>query len=364
MFLSKWIDDRDRNKPSTMSEAQLTAQQEYDIEVTLNKGLTSGYSHWLQPILRSDTVLEVADAPVGSDASGSEQTVVPAKDTASRSAAPPAENAQPSQPRSSDWRSSGADLRDKRMGHWANTFTNVNDRTAMDVDEEAANSSTDAAPAPQRRGRGRPRVNKLRDESAIEVRNAQRTYQKKKDQVSSTTNQRCDEILEVLSDLSVDIEELLQAAVKSGLMGQKNEMATKVQKLWSSYDAAINKPIVNPELRLLQVKNHRRQAEFERMEPFRIRSAEGEPDSHTIAPQRAPPCPNNPHAVDMELVRHDGTTMIQPFNYGVTHYKSLAGKNIFDLVRERQARYNSDNPDEAIFASPGNEGRTSENVDR
>lgn len=53
-------------------------------------------------------------------------------------------------------------------GHWLQPIINTNDRPD-DVPEELQAPASPPQPQPQRRGRGRPAVTKVRNDSAIEV---------------------------------------------------------------------------------------------------------------------------------------------------------------------------------------------------
>jgi hypothetical protein len=135
-----------------------------------------------------------------------------------------------------------------------------------------------------------------------------------------------------MSDLSTDIEALLQAASKAGLMNQQGELADRVRQLWTSYDNAINSPCVKPELRLLQVKNDRRRAEHHSNDGFRINAA---PRTQLENDAQEPPRIVQP--ADMELVRVNETTVLQPFPPTHTASMIMAGRSIFEVVKERQA---------------------------
>jgi hypothetical protein len=145
-----------------------------------------------------------------------------------------------------------------------------------------------------------------------------------------------------MSDLSTDIETFLQAASKAGLMNQQGELADQVRRLWSSYDTAINSPCVKPELRLLQVKNDRRMAEHHSSDGFRIDATPGiQPENDTPeAPRSAEPTEIDLSMIDMDLVRVNESTLIQSFNEIHTSNRVMAGRSIFDVVRERQAAFN------------------------
>ncbi|KAF2635199.1 hypothetical protein P280DRAFT_511308 [Massarina eburnea CBS 473.64] len=167
----------------------------------------------------------------------------------------------------------------KRFGYayWMQPVLKANDGSAMSGNADVALISSEESvvqqptptpePVPEKRGRGRPRVNKARDETALEkrraqVREAQRTYQKRKDTAAASERRRGDDILEAMSDLSTNIEALLQTAARTGALAQHGELADHIRQLWDSYDSAINKPCLKPELRLLQVKNDRRRTEY------------------------------------------------------------------------------------------------------
>ncbi|KAF2867508.1 hypothetical protein BDV95DRAFT_610896 [Massariosphaeria phaeospora] len=229
-----------------------------------------------------------------------------------------------------------------RYAQWMGPAMDSNDmqidRSAADA--TAADSGRLAAP---RRGRGRPRVTKPRDNSAIEkrraqVREAQRSYQKRKDNFVASEKHRCDDLLQIVSDLSTEVEDLLRAASKAGIIGQPGDVATQMRRLWSVYDGVINNPSVQPELRLLQIKNDRRRADHQSSENFRV-VAVRQPETLDQLP-----CSSSmpiPQEIDLELVRHDGTTLVQSFNPAASSSNIMAGRSIFDVVSERQAAFNN-----------------------
>ncbi|PSN72457.1 hypothetical protein BS50DRAFT_630486 [Corynespora cassiicola Philippines] len=230
-------------------------------------------------------------------------------------------------------------------GHWLQPIVNSNDmrQSSPEMLTEVPRSSESV---PQRRGRGRPRVSRARDESAIEkrraqVREAQRTYQKRKDSAAASEKRRCDDLLQVLSDLSTDVEALLQVASKAGVLDQHDEVSARVRQLWSTYDATINHPSLLPELRLHRIKNDRRKAEHQNNEDFQLGMG---PTDGPESRQQITPLINTPSDIDLQLVRVDSTTVLQPF-VGTTSSKIMGGRNIFDVVKERQAIFhNRDGP--------------------
>lgn len=107
------------------------------------------------------------------------------------------------------------------------------------------------------RGRGwgqeRPRPNKPSGEGATEVhvlletqwqklishRNAglrperaQRTYQKRKDSAIGSEQKRCNDILKVLFNLSIDVEAPLQAVSAAGMLEQEGNVSNCTRRLW------------------------------------------------------------------------------------------------------------------------------------
>lgn len=127
-------------------------------------------------------------------------------------------------------------------------------------------------------------------------------------------------------------------------MSQEGEVADRIRQLWSSYDTAVNSPHVRPELRLLQVKNDRRRAEHQSNENFRIGVA---PTTQREGPQETPRDDEATEAdpdTDVHLVRIDDTTIIQPFKDIQSAYPLMGGRSIFQVIKERQAVFNSQNP--------------------
>lgn len=177
-----------------------------------------------------------------------------------------------------------------------------------------------------------------------QVREAQRTYQKRKDHATASDKKRVDELLQVISDLSSDVESLLHAASKAGAMYRDDSMSKQIQRLWSSYDSAINHACVKPELRLLQLKNDRRLADHHSAENFRIEAAssdasnvEGNANPQPPAIRQEPTPLFDPTSVSFELVRFEETTVMQPFQRTSSVNSRMAGRSIFDIVKERQA---------------------------
>lgn len=175
-----------------------------------------------------------------------------------------------------------------------------------------------------------------------QVREAQRTYQRRKDTATAIEKRRVDELLQVFSDLSSDIEALLQTASKTGTMYRDDEVSKHVQRLWSSYDSAINSPCVKPELRLQQVRNDQRLADHHSNQNFRVEAAPSNAIDEPSTTEVPIPLGRNSSDFDasemrFDLVRFEETTVMQPFQRTSSVNGLMAGRSIFDIVKERQA---------------------------
>ncbi|KAF1937937.1 hypothetical protein EJ02DRAFT_437485 [Clathrospora elynae] len=229
-------------------------------------------------------------------------------------------------------------------GNWLQSIIKANDQSGSSTAIENQSVNVHAS---TRRGRGRPRLTKPGDKSAIEkrraqVREAQRTYQKRKDTCTATEKRRVNELLQVLADLSSDVEALLQTASKAGTMQRDDDVSKAIQQLWSTYDGAINNPSVKPELQLQQLKNDLRLADHPSNERFRIPDAssslrDDEATSSADPPARKDPKPLfDPTAMSFELVRFEETTVMQPFQRTSSVNEYMAGRSIFDICKDRQ----------------------------
>jgi hypothetical protein len=172
-----------------------------------------------------------------------------------------------------------------------------------------------------------------------QVREAQRAYQKRKDTATATDKHRADKLLKLLSDLSTDVESLLQAASTAGSMNQNDEVSKNIQRLWSTYDTVMNNDCLNPDLRSLQLKNSHRLATYRTHPNLTV------PNVSIIAPANLESgvlstrsqTTFDPNAISFELVRFEGTTVMQSFQRTSTTNKYMAGRSIFDIMKERQA---------------------------
>jgi hypothetical protein len=183
-----------------------------------------------------------------------------------------------------------------------------------------------------------------------QVREAQRSYQRRKDTASALEKKRADELLTLLSDLSTDVESLLQAASAAGSMHRADHVSKSIQRLWSTYDTVINNECIKPEMRLLQIKNRQRLATHQaNASPTAsnlphavtnvdaITNAGAVEDLETAELPRDTFVPFNPSAMRFDLVRFEGTTVMSSFQRTAATDSYMAGRNIFDIVKERQA---------------------------
>jgi hypothetical protein len=172
-----------------------------------------------------------------------------------------------------------------------------------------------------------------------QVREAQRAYQRRKDTATAQGKHRADELLQLLSDLSTDVESLLQAAATAGHMQRNDEVSRNLQRLWSTYDTVVNSDGVKPELRLLQLKNSRRLAAHHTSPNLPVDNEPSAPqlDLEVNMPTRKSPNSYDPSAISFDLVRFEGTTVMSTFQRTAATTRYMGGKSMFDLAKERQA---------------------------
>jgi hypothetical protein len=123
----------------------------------------------------------------------------------------------------------------------------------------------------------------------------------------------------------MDVEALLQAAADAGVMKEEGELPDHIRRLWSTYDTAINNPCLGPELRLLQVKNERRQAVQENSSTERNTNVQ-EPSHHR-------------DSMDLDLGSVTDQTLITPFSTAQMSFPSSGPRSIYQVCRERQAEF-------------------------
>ena len=146
-----------------------------------------------------------------------------------------------------------------------------------------------------------------------------------------------------MSDLSTDIEALLQAVSETGLMDQQCELASHMRRLWSSYDTAINSPCVKPELRLLQVKNDRRKAEHQTNGAHRKDATMGSQTGGITHPTGNAAEHTNidigSSQADMESTSVENESFLQPFPIVHSAGAFMRGRNLFEVMNERSTQF-------------------------
>lgn len=122
-------------------------------------------------------------------------------------------------------------------------------------------------------------------------------------------------------------------------MNRNDEVSKTTQRLWSTYDTVINNECVNPELRLFQVKNTRRVASHKANNNYHVAAstsdARQDPEANTADLQDDSRF--DPRHIDFQLVRFEGTTVMSSFQRTSAANAYMEGKNIFQIVQERQA---------------------------
>lgn len=159
--------------------------------------------------------------------------------------------------------------------------------------------------------------------------------------MTATEKRRVDELLQLLSDLSTDVESLLQTASTAGSMSKDDDVSKNIQRLWTTYDNVISNEHVQPELRLLQIKNGNRIAarlviaSSHSVEPV---TAPKEQDFNgVLAPPFKTVFAYDPSDINFDLVRFEGTTVMASYSRDAASERYMGGRSIFEHVRERQA---------------------------
>ena len=122
----------------------------------------------------------------------------------------------------------------------------------------------------------------------------------------------------------MDVEALLQAAADAGMMKEEGEIPEHIRRLWSTYNTVINSPCIGPELRLLQVKNERRQSVHTSGSGS---SAEINTNMQQASHARDP--------MDVDLNRVNEATLISNFNTAQLNYPNPGHRGIYQVCRER-----------------------------
>jgi hypothetical protein len=264
-------------------------------------------------------------------------------------------------------------------GSWLHPYVNI---ASNSVDDASALQGLDVPPpppepapepepepVPARRGRGRPRVLTTRDASAIEVhvtyqsparsrliksvkvwrerlmlaqkrraqvRNAQRAYQERKDDAMAIEKKKHDAILQVLSGLAIEVEDLLKVASNSPNLSQVGELENQIRRLRDAHAEAINDPRVKAELKQLRSKHpERRTIPPCHADPLAIVAA----TEDMMQSEQAESSASAASAADTTLGRGNDIPLIAFYSH--THSRSqskvMGGRNIFQIVAERQA---------------------------
>lgn len=177
-----------------------------------------------------------------------------------------------------------------------------------------------------------------------QVRNAQRAYQERKDDAMATEKRKYNAVIQVLSELSIEVEELLKLASNAGALDQNDVVGTQMRRLRAAYDEAVNRPCVEPELKQLSIEHTQRRA---------VRLSKDNSNVATTTTNEGAqeePSSSNPHGAtsttgDLELGRVNDTTLIAPYFCCTHESKVMGGRSIFQVVLDRQvAMRNTENP--------------------
>lgn len=143
-------------------------------------------------------------------------------------------------------------------------------------------------------------------------------------------------MLQVLSDISGDIEGLLQAAADVGILKHEGEIPERLRRLWTTYDAAMKAECLGPELRLLQLKNERRQAAHQDPEHSGI-DVNRDMQHHPVSSRSGDPAIHEA-TIDLDLGAVNDSTLVTTFSTSQLHYPGH-GRSIYEVVRDRQSEY-------------------------
>lgn len=124
-------------------------------------------------------------------------------------------------------------------------------------------------------------------------------------------------------------------------MYREDDLSKHIQKLWSTYNTAINSDCVKPELRLQQMKNDKRQADHRARANFRVvtglRDLQQEGGADADGPRRHKPVPFDAGDINFDFLGFEDTSVMQTFQRSSAINGRFAGKSIFDICVERQA---------------------------
>jgi len=153
----------------------------------------------------------------------------------------------------------------------------------------------------------------------------------------------------VLSELSMEVEELLNVTSDTRTLDQKDVMRAQLHRLRDAHDEAINSPSVKVELRQLRSKKSGRRTTHPGYgNTLAIVAATEEVMPADLAESSKAPT-NYTSTADSELGRVSDTTLIFPYSHMRVHPQSkskvMGGRSIFEVVADRQAAMqNAENP--------------------
>ena len=166
----------------------------------------------------------------------------------------------------------------------------------------------------------------------------------------ATEQKKRDAILQVLFDLSIEVEELLNITSNTGrLDDQEDAMRAQLHRLRDAHDEAINSPCVKVELKQLRLKNPRRRNVYPgHANPLAIVAATEEVMPSDLA-ESSNAATDSTSIANLELGRVDDTTLIAPYSHtrvcSQGMRKVMGGRSIFQVVADRQAAMrNAENP--------------------
>ncbi|KAF2807272.1 uncharacterized protein BDZ99DRAFT_500521 [Mytilinidion resinicola] len=245
-------------------------------------------------------------------------------------------------------------------GHWFEPIDKAFGTTLEPQPQPGPEASSEPVEKPK--GRGRPRKSRNNDDAAREkrraqIRSAQKTYRERKERATASQEQRCDELLRVISDISAELEELLQVACATGAIDRNDALGEKLRHTASCYDSAIERPCIDPKLRLLRTKSRQKR---ENNRPDTL----GPPtdDEATPQPQSSPTRRDDsalstlwswreiPHRMDLDLGRVSDSSLIQSFRPHPGRKTALGAKTMLDLIKQRQADLKAGRPSQPVTA--------------
>ena len=165
----------------------------------------------------------------------------------------------------------------------------------------------------------------------------------------ATEKKKRDAILQVLSDLSLQVEEILNVTSTAGSLDQEDAMRAQLHRLRDAHNEAINSPCVKVELEELRCKNPgRRTVHPCHANPLAIVAATEEVMPSDLAESNNA-ATGSTSTAHLGLGRGDDTTLVFPYSHTRVpfHNKSkvMGGRSIFQVVADRQAEMrNAGNP--------------------